>query len=139
MIEIATSDAEILRCFPVMKQLRPHLSEESFVEQVRRMQNEGYVLASLTEDGVVLALAGYRVMEMLYAGRVLYVDDLVTDASSRSKGAGAKLHEWLVEKAKEQGCTVLTLDSAVHRFEAHRFYFRHRMTIMGYHFSMPLT
>ena len=78
-------------------------------------------------------------MEMLFSnGRVLYVDDLVSDASMRSRGYGHQLMEWLRERARANGCVALTLDSGVQRFDAHRFYFTERMHISGYHFSQEL-
>ena len=43
-IALAESDADILRCFPVMAQLRPHLVKAEFVARVRRMQGEDAVV-----------------------------------------------------------------------------------------------
>jgi len=41
----AESDADLLACFPLMRQLRPHLaSPEDFVARVRRQAAEGYRL-----------------------------------------------------------------------------------------------
>lgn len=134
----AESDADILRCFPVMAQLRPHLVEAEFVTRVRRMQEEGFQLARLEEAGAVRAVAGYRFHEKLFSGRTLYVDDLVSDNSRRSKGHGARLLAWLHGQAREHDCDLLELDSGVQRFDAHRFYFRERMKISSYHFTRPL-
>lgn len=134
----ADTDPEILRCFPVMAELRPHLSREDFVARIRGMQREGFRLALLEEDDEVRAVAGYRFLDLLFSGRTLYVDDLVTDPAKRSRGHGAALLEWLREQAIAHGCATLTLDSGVQRTEAHRFYFRERMSIQGYHFSMSL-
>jgi len=134
----AESDADILRCFPVMAQLRPHLVETEFVARVRRMQPEGFHLVRLEEDGVVCAVAGYRFHEKLFSGRTLYVDDLVTANTRRSKGHGAKLLGWLVGQARDRDCELFELDSGVQRFDAHRFYFRERMKISSYHFTLPL-
>jgi len=134
----AESDADILRCFPVMAQLRPHLVEAEFVARVRRMQTEGFHLARLEEAGAVRAVAGYRFHEKLFSGRTLYVDDLVSDATRRSQGHGARLLTWLQGQAREHDCDLLELDSGVQRFEAHRFYFRERMKISAYHFTRPL-
>jgi GNAT superfamily N-acetyltransferase len=75
---------------------------------------------------------------MLHRGRYLYVDDLVTDESERSKGYGDAIFDWLVNYAKEQNCDQFHLDSGVQRFDAHRFYFRKRMKILAYHFSFDL-
>lgn len=137
-IHPARTDEEILRCFGVVSQLRPHLAADEFLPRVRRMEAEGFLLACAEEDGEVRAVAGFRYLDLLFSGRTLYVDDLVTDSRHRSRGYGAALLEWLGEQARAQGCTTLTLDSGVQRTEAHRFYFRQRMSIQGYHFSLRL-
>ena len=138
LIALAESDADIARCFPVMAQLRPHLVEAEFVPRVRRMQAAGFHLAGLTEDGTVRAVAGYRYHEKLFSGRTLYVDDLVSDPTHRSRGHGARLLDWLAAQARARDCDVLELDSGVQRFDAHRFYFRERMKIASYHFARSL-
>ncbi len=138
-IALAESDADIARCFPVMAQLRPHLTEADFVPRVRRMQAGGFHLAALAAEGTVRAVAGYRYHEKLFSGKTMYVDDLVSDATHRSHGHGARLLAWLAEQAKARGCDLLELDSGVQRFDAHRFYFRERMKIASYHFSRPLS
>jgi GNAT superfamily N-acetyltransferase len=136
----AESDADITRCFAVMVQLRPHLVAADFVARVRRMQREGFHLAFLEDDGgTIRAVAGYRTWDKLFAGKALYVDDLVTDTTARSRGHGGRLLAWLADEATRDGCTLLELDSGVQRLDAHRFYFRERMHISSYHFSRPLT
>ena len=138
-IALAETDADIARCFPVMAQLRPHLLESDFVARVRRMGTEGYLLAFLADTGgIVRSVAGFRQMEMLHAGRVLYVDDLVTDSATRSRGYGDQLVDWLVAKARALGCDEFTLDSGTQRVDAHRFYLRKRMRISCFHFSLTL-
>jgi len=137
-IALAQSDSDIARCFGVMAQLRPHLVESEFVARVRRMQTEGFHLAALEDSGAVCAVAGYRYYDKLFSGRNLYVDDLVTDASRRSRGHGAALLQWLADEAKRTGCAQLELDSGVQRFDAHRFYFRERMHVSAYHFVVGL-
>jgi hypothetical protein len=44
-VKLAESDAEILRCYPIMLQLRPHLKENEFVGRVRSQQTGGFHLA----------------------------------------------------------------------------------------------
>jgi len=138
LIALAESDTDILRCFPVMLQLRPHLVEAEFVARVRGMQAQGFRLARLEEDGAVRAVAGYRYHEKLFSGSTLYVDDLVSDPAQRSRGHGARLLAWLIAEARKNRCDLFELDSGVQRFDAHRFYFRERMKISSYHFTLPL-
>lgn len=122
-----------------MLQLRPHHPDrKAFIRQVRRQQREGFRLAFLEAGREVRAVAGFRIMEMLFSGGTLYVDDLVTRDADRSRGFGAQLFDWLIAHAREQGCKLLTLDSGVHRFDAHRFYLMKRMQIAAHHFTIEL-
>jgi GNAT superfamily N-acetyltransferase len=134
----ASTEADIARCFAVMSQLRGHLKENEFVARVRFQQGEGYRLAFLEDVGEVVATAGFRIIENLSAGRVLYVDDLVTDARRRSNGYGATLLAWLVDRARAEGCATLDLDSGVRRKDAHRFYHAQGMTTFAHHFRLDL-
>ncbi len=137
-ITVARTSAQVKRCHPVMRELRPHCKRpQDFVERVRRQQRQGYLLAFLEADGQVQAVAGYRYGESLFAGRFLYVDDLVTAEGARSRGYGGQLLDWLLAEAQAHGCEQLELDSGVQRFEAHRFYFAKQMKIAAYHFSIP--
>ena len=139
-IRVAENDADLDRCWEVMRELRSHLRDAAdFRARVYRQQKEGYRVALLVTDDIARAVAGYRVVEMLFSGRHLYVDDLVTREEDRSQGFGAALFDWLVEEARAQGCATLELDSGVQRFDAHRFYFVKRMKIASYHFSLPLS
>lgn len=99
---------------------------------------EGFRLAFLESEGEVRAAAGYRIYELLFSGRTLYVDDLVTRESDRSLGFGGLLFDWLVAEARREQCRALTLDSGVQRFDAHRFYLLNRMKIASHHFTMAL-
>ena len=138
-IAIAITADEIRRCYPVMRELRTHISEEQdFINRVLRQQKQGYQLAFLESGGEICAVAGYRFLESLFSGKNLYVDDLVTRANDRSRGHGSELLDWLFEEARKQGCESFELDSGVQRFDAHRFYFSKRMSISSYHFRIKV-
>ena len=135
----ADTDADIAASFEVMQQLRPHLDPETYVGRVRQlMQSEGLRLLTLREDGVVRAVAAYRVMDMLYCGRLLYVDDLVTDQRGRSRGHGQRLVARLKEEGRALGCAEIQLISRVTREQAHRFYFREGLGIECFQFRTAL-
>lgn len=137
-ITLADTDAQIAGCFAVMAQLRPHLVEAEFVARVQLMQAEGFRLAALSDGGQVRAVAAFRLMEKLFSGRILYLEDLVTEAAFRSQGYGTRLMEWLCDYGRSHECTLLKLNSGVQRADAHRFYFARRMQIASYHFMLPL-
>lgn len=134
-IRIATTDAEIAACFPVMRELRPHIAKDEFLSRVRHQQNTGYRLAFVQEADAVVAVAGFRIGENLAWGRFMYVDDLVTLPAHRSRGHGARLLSWLRQQAAGEGCQQLHLDSGMQRKDAHRFYEREGMAITGFHFA----
>jgi GNAT superfamily N-acetyltransferase len=136
MILQPETDEQILATHAVMSQLRPHLSADDYLQRVRRMmRTDGYRLAAAADDdGVARGVAGYRFIEMLYCGKILVVDDLVTDEDTRSRGFGKQLLDWLVELARERGCEQLHLDSGVQRHRAHRFYFREGLVVNAFHF-----
>lgn len=137
-IQVAESDAQILACFPVLRELRPQLEEASFVQRVRTLERSGYRLAYLEDAGAVVAVTGFRVGDSLAWGHYLYVDDLVTASSVRSRGFGAAVFAWLCDFAERQGCEQLHLESGVQRKGAHRFYLREGMELSSYHFSKHL-
>ncbi len=135
-IEFASSVESIRYCYPVMAQLRPHITVENFVEQVIRMQgNHQYQLVYLDEEGVK-SVAGIRIAEWLYAGKYLEIDDLITTAEARSRGYGGILFDWVCNYAREMKCDQVRLLSGVQREHAHRFYLNKGMKFEAKYFSL---
>ncbi len=88
-----------------MVQLRPHLSEYDFFKRVKQQQKTGYSLVYLEEQDAIKAVAGFRILEKLSDRQILYIDDLITDASQRSRGYGSALLDWLIDYAKSLNCS----------------------------------
>ena len=139
MPRIAVTDKEIESCFDVMSELRPKIIKSEFLNTVREMESQGFKLVFIEENTKVVAAAGYRISTNLFLGKNLYVDDLITSASVRSKGYGEVLITWLRNLAIENKCNTLHLDSGTQRGQAHKFYFRNGLTIVNYHFSADLS
>lgn len=140
MIVRCESDPQILATCDVMRQLRPHLpAGDAYVATIRALMDaDGYRLAALLDDDVVRAVAGYRAHGTLYAGRVLMLDELVSDETARSSGHGARMMAWLRDEGRALGCAELHLLSRTVRERAHRFYFREGMAIQCFHFAATL-
>jgi GNAT superfamily N-acetyltransferase len=134
----AVTDEDIAGCFDVMAELRPHLKRETFVPRVRAMEPDGFRLAFISDDGRVVAVAGYRISTNLFYGKHLYVDDLVTADAERSKGHGRELLAWLRALAVKTDCAAFHLDSGVQRKRAHAFYLREGLALSGHHFDVRL-
>ncbi|MCC6777897.1 MAG: GNAT family N-acetyltransferase [Hyphomicrobiales bacterium] len=132
-------EAEIAACYPLMRQLRPHLtSVEELIARWRRQSQDGYRLLALWDERRPCALAGYRVTENLVHGRFLYVDDLVTAEGERSRGHGARLLARLAAEGRARGCNRLVLDTPLDNVLGHRFYYRQGLLARALRFSMPL-
>ena len=140
MIEIVLIKSDELHsAFAIMNQLRMHLSLEEFIERVAyQREHEAYHLAGLWDDGRLCSVAGFREMTNLACGKIIYVDDLVTDKGCRGRGHGAALLGWIGDFATQRGCTQVHLDSGVQRHDAHRFYLRERMDIVYFHFMKKI-
>ena len=138
MVEHAETDEAILACREVMRELRPRVAADDFLATVRALQKDGLRLACIRDGGRVVAGAGYRISTNLFCGRHLYVDDLVTAESERSKGHGKALLAWLRGQAVAHDCDVFHLDSGVQRKRAHAFYLREGLELASHHFSERL-
>jgi GNAT superfamily N-acetyltransferase len=136
----AETDDQIAATFEVMQQLRPQLEKTRYVPMIRSlMASDGLKLLVLSEENVVRAVASYRVMNMLYCGSLIYIDDLVADERVRSRGYGAKLIARLKEIGRSLGCSEIQLISRVIWEQAHRFYFREGFGIECFHFRTRLS
>jgi len=135
-VQLLASEEELNEVGKVLLQLRPQYDLEGLKDQIKLQRELGYSLAYVTSDDKVLCVAGFIIGQKLAWGKHIYIDDLVTDQSHRSTGAGAFLINWLKQYAKEIGCGQVHLDSGVQKFPAHRFYLREHFNIASHHFSV---
>ena len=123
--------------FAAMRVLRPHIeSVDEFVARVNDAQRlEGYRLIASLAEGDVVSAGGFRRLNTLAWGDVLYIDDLVTLESHRGQGHAHRLLDWVLAEARRLGCGQVHLDSAPHRHAAHRLYLGECYHISSFHFS----
>ncbi len=138
-IQIITHKPQKELACRLLLQLRPQYSFEAMYANVEAQSKQGYQLVAAYQGEALVGVAGFRLGENLAWGKHLYIDDLVTDAQMRSKGAGAALIQWLKQYATETGCKQLHLDSGVQRFAAHKFYLNQGFRIASHHFSYLLS
>lgn len=120
------SSEDFLKAFPIVQQLRPNLDELVYLNLIKDMQKEGYRMFALCDAVIdtekIIAVIGVIQLTNLAYGKHLWVHDLVTDASHRSKGYGEVLLSFINNLAKENGCAVVALSSGFQRIGAHKFY-----------------
>ena len=125
------------RAEAVHRQLRLALPADYAVKMQRVFAGGGRMCVAAIGDKVA-GVAVYRIYENTWDGLKMYVDDLVTDETQRSRGVGHALMEHLQGVARRAGCVSLTLDSGTQRQQAHKFYFREGMVIPAFHFTKSL-
>jgi GNAT superfamily N-acetyltransferase len=121
----------------VHRQLRPQLPDD-YATKMRRVFAGGGRLCVAARGRRAVGVAVYRIHENTFDGVQMYVDDLVTDETNRSRGIGRALIEHLQRKARAAGCGRINLDSGTQRRDAHRFYFREGMVITSFHFGKSI-
>ncbi|AST91011.1 MULTISPECIES: GNAT family N-acetyltransferase [Sutcliffiella] len=128
MIKELVKELEWLAAFPVINELRIHLNQKTYFDFLCSMREEGYRMFALYENNKIVAVAGVTIKTNFYYGKHVFVYDLVTQSTHRSKGYGEQLLSYIHEFARDSGCGMVALESGLARVDAHRFY----ETKMGY-------
>ncbi|MGH9370773.1 MAG: GNAT family N-acetyltransferase [Vicinamibacterales bacterium] len=112
-------DQDIQSAFPLMSTLRERIRRETFLDEVRRQQQQGYELIGAYAGDRLVALAGIRRSRTLSRGDHVFVDDLVTAPDAQGQGHATALLRWIASRAAAEGIPRLYLDS---RDSARGFY-----------------
>jgi GNAT superfamily N-acetyltransferase len=137
--ELTTSAEDIDRIYPIIHQLRDHLTKEDFAERYEEtFEASNYRIIGVMVGDDLRAIAGFRFLLNMAVGNALYIDDLVVSSEWRSEGYGAALVKYLEGVAIAIGVDAIRLDSAVHRLDAHRFYEREGFYFYSKHFVREL-
>lgn len=134
-VEAAATEHAVRRCFPVFRELRPHLDPETFLHRWHIQSEQGYQIVYVEDAGTVAAAAGFREMTTMAWGHILYLDDLVTLPACRRKGYGSTLLRYVQAEAVDRGCQQLHLDTGYQRHAAHRSYLRNGFDLVSHHMS----
>jgi GNAT superfamily N-acetyltransferase len=137
-IQTASTKEDYKKCWQVVKELRPHISEHNYLEMISEMEKETYTIIYIEENGVAVSFCGFRYVTMLHRGKSIYIDDLATLQQERGKGYGAALLKFVLQKAKNENLDSVHLDSGHQRYDAHRLYLNHGFKITSHHFALEL-
>lgn len=130
---------EMLPHYDLIAQLSPQLSMEQYRELLTIMVGRSYYQVAAYENGRCVGVSGYWLGAKLYSGKYLEIDNFIVEASSRHKGIGKLLVDWMVAEAKAQGCETVMLDAYVENFTAHKFYYRQGFVARGFHYLKKIS
>ncbi|MGH8284330.1 MAG: GNAT family N-acetyltransferase, partial [Steroidobacteraceae bacterium] len=130
---------QVQKCFRVFAFLRPHVTNSEFIRRVRMQTHEAYKIAQIELEGEVVAAAGFRVINFLAWGKVLYIDDLITYREKQRVGLGGALMDWLLDEGNRLGCDEAHLDTGFQRHDAHRLYLNKGFDLSCHDLARKLT
>lgn len=139
-IRVAEGRDQWLKCWPAVRELRPHIrTEEEFLQRMEFIAGEGARMVMLEAEGVVPTVSVFRINHYLARGKNLYIDDLVSLPAYRGRGYARAMLEWIENYAIRQGCENIHLDSGHQRYDAHRLYLNFGFKITAHHFVLDIT
>ena len=136
---VARERSELEKCFPVMKELRPHLNLSDFLliyDEAHR--HDGFEIVAIEENNQILAVMGYRILFDYVRGKHIYIDDLVSSERVRSKGLGAELLQYAEGVAREINCTTLRLCTGIENIRGVKFYEKNGWTKRAFAYTKRL-
>ena len=129
---------DIDKLIPALLKLRPHRSIKELKEMIARLMVDGVRLIYIGNDEIAFSVAAYQKLNMLFSGKTLYVDDLITLSAHRGKGCAGRLIDWLIAYSNNNSYAHLSLDFGFNRKDAYRLYLNKGFQITALHFAKSL-
>lgn len=117
--------------------LEPNLSLQLIQARITAMRTQGSEFVGVFE-AALLGIAAISWRTHCFSGRVAYVENVVFELPARQRGLGELLMNWLEHYAKNQGCSMITLDAYQRNTRARTFYERLGYDPRGVHFVKSL-
>ncbi|MGK0385585.1 MAG: GNAT superfamily N-acetyltransferase [Patiriisocius sp.] len=131
--------SEILSIVPLIAILDDFkVSEEVLNQRFTEMIGQNYKCAGIYDGETLIGCSGLWFQTRHYAGRSIEMDHVIVLDDYRSKGIGAMLLDFVYDYAKKKDCNWVELNTYVHNFPSHKFYYRHGFVAKGYHFVKEL-
>jgi len=125
---------EMLTNYELLLEVYPNLQMEEYDRELDDMIPHNYSQVGVYIENECVGLTGFWIGTKLWCGKYLELDNVVISSKNRSKGIGKFLFDFMEEKAKEEGCTMLALDSYTSNFKAHKFFYNQGFNPRGFHF-----
>jgi GNAT superfamily N-acetyltransferase len=139
--QVATK-ADIEICKEAILEFRGNLDSKTIVDQVFQMiSHEGFELVFIPNEDNAQAAAfiGYRKLNLLRTGPMIYIDDLFTFAEFRGRGYAGALLDYVARQAANEGIKTIHLDSGYALHTAHRLYLNKGYYLACNHFAKAVS
>ena len=126
--------SEILTILPLLVELgSADISEAIREARVLEMAAQNYECVGLYDNKKLIAICGMWFMTRHYAGKSIEADHVIITEGYQGKGLGKKLMQWVYDYAKSKDCLWIELNTFVHNFPSHKFYYNEGFVSKGYH------
>jgi GNAT superfamily N-acetyltransferase len=133
-IRVLKTKQEMLANYELLLEVYPNLKMEEYDRELDDMIPHNYGQVAVFIDNECVGLTGFWIGTKLWCGKYLELDNVVISSKKRSKGIGKVLFDYMVEIAKNEGCSMLALDSYTSNFKAHKFFYNQGFAPKGFHF-----
>ncbi len=131
--------AEILSIIPLLQKLGNFsVSEMLLKERLQEMVQQHYECLGVFDSEKLIGICGLWFQTRHYAGKSVEMDHVIIDDAYRNLGIGKMLIEFISEYAKKKSCNWIELNSYVHNFPSHKFFYNQGFVAKGYHFVKEL-
>lgn len=130
---------DIFSILPLLQKLEDYsVSEEVSKERLLEMVQQNYECVGIYDVTRLIGICGLWFQTRHYAGRSTEVDHVIIDDAYRNQGIGKLLMDYVYEYARKRSCNWVELNTYVHNFPSHKFYYNQGFTARGYHFVKEL-
>ncbi|MCF2489663.1 GNAT family N-acetyltransferase [Dyadobacter sp. CY347] len=135
-VQVVKTESDMQKCRRAIQALRPQLTDDIYLEAVRKTLADNRQIIFIEENGEAAAVAVFETGYNLFRGDYIYIDDLSTLPEQRGKGFAGILIDWILDFARHGNYAQVHLDSGVSeaRTDAHRLYLNKRFQVSSLHF-----
>ena len=129
-----SSKEEMLKNYDLLTEVYPTLTLEEYDRELDLMLPHNYGQVGVFDCDRCAGMTGYWIGTKLWCGKYIELDNVVVSKDYRRRGIGEQLFSFFEQKAKDEGCTMLALDTYTDNFESHKFFYSQGYVPRGFHF-----
>ena len=133
------SKTEIIQIVPLLFELNEErISKTTLSTRVLEMVQQNYECIGVFAESKLIGMAGLWFQTRHYAGKSVELDHVLITKAYQGCGIGTKFMHWITNFVKVKGCLWIELNTYVHNFPSHKFYYNQGFVAKGYHLTKTL-
>ena len=130
---------DILNIIPLLQKLGNNSVPKQIIkERLLEMVEQNYECLGIFDEKILIGCCGLWFQTRHYAGKSMEMDHVIIDDAYRGQGIGEMLTDFITQYGKKKSCNWVELNSYVHNFPSHKFFYKQGFVAKGYHFVKEL-